>query len=121
MKRLILIATAAAALATALPVGQLATAREQEHGQDTTREQGRRDGGSREAGRRSLRSDEAPNPARDARRGGYLPDSFRGGVIEDYQRFRLRPPPRGYAWVRVNGGFALVSVGDGRIFDVIPD
>jgi len=73
---------------------------------------------------RSLREDgpyPPPADARPARRGGYLPDSYRGGVVDDYQRFRLRPPPRGYAWVRVNGGFALVSVVDGRIFDVIPD
>ena len=116
MKRLILIAMAAAALAMALPVGQLAIAREPEHGRQDRGDERRRD--DRQDGRRALRADE---PTRGARRGGYLSDSFRGGVIEDYQRFRLRPPPRGYAWVRVSGGFALVSVGDGRIFDVIPD
>lgn len=56
-----------------------------------------------------------------ARRGGYLPDRFRGGVVEDYRRYRLRPPPHGYAWVRVGNGFALVSQDTGQIFDVIPD
>lgn len=66
------------------------------------------------------RYDDGPPPdTRAARRGGYLPDSFRGGVVEDYQRYRLRAPPRGYAWVRVNGGFALVSMDDGRIFDMV--
>jgi len=54
------------------------------------------------------------------------PDSVRGVYADAQrrmrgQRYRLRAPPRGYAWVRVNGGFALVSVVDGRIFDVIPD
>ncbi|WP_293678236.1 RcnB family protein [uncultured Phenylobacterium sp.] len=76
----------------------------------------------RDSGRRRFEDGPyAPPDARPARRGGYLPDSYRGGVVDDYQRLRLRPPPRGYAWVRVNGGYALVSVGDGRVFDVIPD
>ncbi len=77
----------------------------------------RRDDG----GRRRYEEGPPPVDARSARRGGYLPDNYRGGVVDDYQRFRLRPPPRGYTWVRVNGGFALVSVADGRVFDVIPD
>ncbi|WP_293907758.1 RcnB family protein [Phenylobacterium sp.] len=72
------------------------------------------------------RASESPYPPPDirpvpARRGGYLPDVYRGGVIPDYQRYRLRPPPRGYSWVRIGRGFALVSMEDGRIFDVIPD
>ena len=58
----------------------------------------------------------APPPS--ARRGGYLPDSYRGGVVTDYRRYRLRPPPAGYNWVRVGAGFALVSE-DGRIFDMV--
>jgi len=58
----------------------------------------------------------APPPS--ARRGGYLPDSYRGGVVNDYRRYRLRPPPAGYNWVRVGAGFALVSE-DGRIFDMV--
>jgi Ni/Co efflux regulator RcnB len=50
-------------------------------------------------------------------RRGYLPDNYRGDVVDNYQRFRLRPPPHGYAWVRVGNGFALVEMGSGRIFD----
>jgi Ni/Co efflux regulator RcnB len=45
----------------------------------------------------------------------------RGGVVEDYGRYRLRPPPRGYSWVRVGGGYALVSTMTGQVFDVVPD
>jgi Ni/Co efflux regulator RcnB len=53
-----------------------------------------------------------------ARRGGaYLPDGYRGGMVDDYRRYRLRPPPHGYAWVRMGNGFALVEMGSGRIFD----
>jgi len=58
----------------------------------------------------------APPPGAAARR-GYLPDTYRGDVIENYQRYRLRPPPHGYAWVRMGNGFALVEMGSGRIFD----
>ncbi len=54
-----------------------------------------------------------------ARRGGVLPDGLRGGVVSDYQRYRLRPPPVGYAWVRVGSGFALISLADGQVFDTV--
>ena len=33
-------------------------------------------------------------------------------------RYRLRPPPHGYNWVRVGDGFALVSP-EGQIFDMV--
>ena len=59
----------------------------------------------------------APPPA--ARRGGYLPRNFTGEVVDDYRRFRLRTPPAGFAWVRVGNGFALVSMADGQIFDMV--
>jgi Ni/Co efflux regulator RcnB len=76
-----------------------------------------REDGDRRGGRWD--DDRPPPDARSARRGGYLPDAYRGGVVDDYQRYRLRAPPRGYAWVRVGGGFALVSLDDGRIFDMV--
>jgi len=61
----------------------------------------------------------APYPrASGVRPGGYLPPSYRGAPVEDYRRYRLRPPPRGYNWVRVGDGFALVSP-DGQIFDMV--
>jgi Ni/Co efflux regulator RcnB len=50
-------------------------------------------------------------------RRGYVPDGYRGDVVGDYRRYRLRPPPQGYAWVRMGNGFALVEMGSGRIFD----
>jgi Ni/Co efflux regulator RcnB len=52
------------------------------------------------------------------RRGGYLPPQAPGYVVEDYGRYRLRPPPRGYDWVRVGDDFVLVAP-DGQIFDMI--
>ncbi len=62
---------------------------------------------------RSLRQD-AP------RRGGYLRDDRAPAFVEDYPRYRLRPPPRGYAWVRTGDGYALVGLQDGRVYDVAP-
>lgn len=54
-------------------------------------------------------------------RGAYLPPSYRGYVVEDYYRYRLRPPPRGYAWYRVGDDFMLTAIGSGLIFDIIED
>ena len=62
----------------------------------------------------------APPRRPSIRPGGYLPPDYGGVVIEDYGRYRLRPPPRGYVWVRVGRDLALVSMDDGRIFDVAP-
>ena len=59
----------------------------------------------------------APPPS--ARRGGYLPRSFNGEIVDDYRRYRLRTPPAGFAWVRMGNGFALVSMRDGQIFDMV--
>uniref|UniRef100_UPI00286CE46C RcnB family protein n=1 Tax=Phenylobacterium sp. TaxID=1871053 RepID=UPI00286CE46C len=58
----------------------------------------------------------APAP----RRGGHLAGQG-GAAINDFARYRLRPPPRGYAWVRVGGGFALVAEATGQVFDVVPN
>jgi Ni/Co efflux regulator RcnB len=55
------------------------------------------------------------------RRGGYLGPQSGGEVIQDYGRFRLRAPPRGYAWVHTPGGMALVSQATGQVFDVVPN
>ena len=54
------------------------------------------------------------------RRGGYLGPQG-GAPIEDPGRYRLRPAPRGYMWVRVPGGMAIVSQSTGQVFDVVPD
>jgi Ni/Co efflux regulator RcnB len=53
------------------------------------------------------------------RRGSYLPPYYRGYVVNDYYSYRLRPPPRGYHWVRVNNEYLLVAIATGLIFDII--
>ena len=41
-------------------------------------------------------------------------------VVNDYSRYRLRPPPRGYHWVRDNGGnYLLVAIASGVIADLL--
>ncbi len=55
------------------------------------------------------------------RPGGFLPPGLRAAPLNDFARFRLRPPPVGYTWVRVGNDFLLVSVIDGQIFDIITD
>lgn len=58
-----------------------------------------------------------PGPRRGGGYGGnYAPESSRPASVDDYQRYRLRPPPRGFGWVRMGNGFALVGP-DGRVFD----
>ncbi len=65
----------------------------------------------------------APSPPPQAyappRRGGYLGPQG-GAPIEDPGRYRLREAPRGYQWMRVPGGMALVSQATGQVFDVVP-
>jgi Ni/Co efflux regulator RcnB len=53
------------------------------------------------------------------RRGAYLPPQYRGYVVQDYARFRLRRPPYGYEWVRVGDQCLLISIATGLIFDVV--
>jgi Ni/Co efflux regulator RcnB len=71
--------------------------------------------------RRARRSYDAPPPqyAPSPRRGGYMSPEA-GGRLPDYGRYRLRPPPRGFVWVRTGNGFAMVSTETGRVFDVVP-
>jgi Ni/Co efflux regulator RcnB len=40
-------------------------------------------------------------------------------VVYDYGRYRLRPPPRGFVWVRADHDYLLVAAATGLIFDVI--
>ncbi|MBD8880295.1 MULTISPECIES: RcnB family protein [Rhodanobacter] len=56
------------------------------------------------------------------KRGGHLPPSYRGRqyVVSDWHSAHLRPPPRGYHWVRSdNGDFLLVAVTTGVIASII--
>ncbi|MGH6965615.1 MAG: RcnB family protein, partial [Phenylobacterium sp.] len=71
--------------------------------------------------RRGYEYDAAPPPqyyAPSARRGGYMPPQA-AAPVPDPGRYRLRPAPRGFTWVRTANGYAMVGQ-DGRVFDVVP-
>jgi hypothetical protein len=53
------------------------------------------------------------------RRGGSLPGYYRGAPVHDYGRYRLRQPPRGYAWYQVGDDYLLAAIASGIIFDII--
>ncbi len=53
------------------------------------------------------------------RRGTSLPAIYREFVVSDYERYRLRPPPRGFVWYRVGDTFLLTGAG-GMIFEIVP-
>ena len=72
--------------------------------------------------RRSYEYDSGPPQQRyapSARRGGYMPPQA-APPVQDPGRYRQRPPPRGFTWVRTANGYAMVGQ-DGRVFDVVPD
>ena len=55
-------------------------------------------------------------------RGHYLPHDYRQPryVVADWHDHHLRPPPRGYRWMQVDGGdFLLVAIATGIITQVI--
>lgn len=54
------------------------------------------------------------------RRGDRLPPAYRAPayVIPDPTAYRLRPPPRGYYWVRVDNNAVLAAVATGVVVDV---
>jgi Ni/Co efflux regulator RcnB len=39
-------------------------------------------------------------------------------VVRDYGYYRLRPPPRGYHWVRSDNDYLLVAIATGIILDM---
>ncbi|RDS84845.1 hypothetical protein DWU98_02500 [Dyella monticola] len=58
------------------------------------------------------------------KRGGYIPPTYRGSryVVSsrDWQRYRLKPPPRGYQYIRSdNGDFLLAAITTGAIMSII--
>jgi Ni/Co efflux regulator RcnB len=85
---------------------------------DRAYEQGRRDQ-ARAEDRRDRREDRreyrrwAKGQRLDARYRG------RGYYVDDYRRYGLRAPPRGYRWQRVNDQYILAAVATGLIASVI--
>ena len=55
------------------------------------------------------------------RRGRYIPREFRNRqyVVNNYQSYRLAPPPRGQQWVQVGSDYVLVAIATGLIANII--
>jgi Ni/Co efflux regulator RcnB len=59
-------------------------------------------------------------PPHDWRRGGRIErNDWNRGQVVDYRRYRLRAPPRGYQWRRVDNNYVLAAVAGGVIADII--
>jgi Ni/Co efflux regulator RcnB len=53
--------------------------------------------------------------------GDYLPRAYYGRryIVNDYYSYRLRPPPRGYHWVRVDGDVVLAAIASGIVVSAV--
>lgn len=62
-----------------------------------------------------------PQPHAEWRRGGRVPQAYRGRnyVVNDWRAYRLQPPPRGYQWVGVGGDHVLAAIATGLIAQII--
>ena len=56
-------------------------------------------------------------------RGTYLPAAYYAPryVVHNYSTYRLRPPPRGYHWVRVDNDVILAAIATGLVANVVRD
>lgn len=54
-------------------------------------------------------------------KGDYLPREYREVHFGDWERYNLRPAPRGYRWVLVEDDVYLTDVATGLITDVVID
>lgn len=89
------------------------------HGRDYHHDNGHRDYGHRDYGHRDYRR--GPPPRYYGHRGHWERGHRYDGpvyVVRDYGHYRLRPPPRGYHWVRNNSDYLLVAVATGVILDI---
>ncbi len=55
------------------------------------------------------------------RYGDYLPRGYysRRYIVDDYYSYRLRPPPRGYHWVRVDNDVVLAAIASGIVVSAV--
>jgi Ni/Co efflux regulator RcnB len=62
-----------------------------------------------------------PGPRYEMRRGGYLPQEYRGRqyVVNDWHGRHLSAPPRGHQWVQANNDYVLVALATGLIAQVL--
>jgi len=49
----------------------------------------------------------------------YLATYYRHSFVRDYSGYRLRPPPRGFAWIEAGDSLLLVNIRTGLIMEVV--
>jgi Ni/Co efflux regulator RcnB len=55
------------------------------------------------------------------RYGDHLPHAYYGRryIVNDYYAYRLRPPPRGYHWVRIDNDVVLAAIASGLVVQAV--
>jgi Ni/Co efflux regulator RcnB len=55
------------------------------------------------------------------RYGDHLPRAYYGRryIVNDYYAYRLRPPPRGYHWVRIDNDVVLAAIASGLVVQAV--
>lgn len=53
------------------------------------------------------------------KKGNRLPPNYRGHVVKNYSHYKLRKPPRGYHWVKVDNDYMLIGIASGIISSII--
>ena len=115
------IPTLLAALAVAIPA--ISMADPGDHDRDHDREHASAQHDRPDWDHPGYRHDEyrGVGPNHDWRRGGALPNEYRGHdhEVADWRGHHLSEPPRGYHWVQVNGDYVLAAVATGIILDTL--
>ncbi len=67
------------------------------------------------------RDERGAGPDHSFRRGGHLPQYYRGRqyVVDDWRGHHLSAPPRGYHWVQTGGDYVLVAITTGLILQLL--
>ncbi|WP_260404685.1 RcnB family protein [Burkholderia ubonensis] len=62
-----------------------------------------------------------PVPHSDWRRGGLVPQDYRGPqyIVDDWRAYNLQPPPPGFYWFEINGDFVLAALATGVIANIL--
>lgn len=59
--------------------------------------------------------------ARGWSKGDVVPDAYRGGgyVVSDWRAAKLKSPPPGHRWIKVDGDYVLVAIATGVIASIL--
>jgi len=59
--------------------------------------------------------------ARGWHRGDVVPEAYRGGgyVVADWRAAKLKVPPPGHRWIKVDGDYVLVAIATGVIVSIL--